>query len=56
MSAKRELQARKPEGATLDQAIARQRQAHKARTLAEDNVQDMKDGLSRAEMASSSKH
>ena len=51
MAAKRELQARKPEGATLDQAIAHQRQASKARTLAEAHVQDMKDGLSRAEVA-----
>ena len=51
MAAKKELQARKPKGATLDQAIARQRQANKARTVAESHVQDLKDSLSRAETA-----
>ena len=50
-AAKRELQARRPEGATLDQAIARQRQASKARSVAETHVQDTTEALKRAEHA-----
>ena len=51
MAAKREMQARKPEGATLDQAIARQRQTNKAHTVAEAHVRDLKESLQRAEAA-----
>ena len=48
---KAELQARKPEGASLDKAIARQRQAAKARQLAEDQVQESQAALDRAHKA-----
>ena len=51
MAAKAELQARKPEGASLDKAIARQRQAAKARLLAEEQVQDCHAALDRAHKA-----
>ena len=51
MTAKRELQARKPEGASLDKAIARQRQTAKAKLLAEEQVQDCRAALERAEKA-----
>ena len=51
MTAKRELQARKPEGASLDKAIARQRQAAKAKQLAEEQVKDCQAALDRADKA-----
>ena len=37
-SAKKEIQARRPEGATLDQATARQRQVAKVRALTETHL------------------
>ena len=51
MAVKAELQARKPEGASLDKAIARQRQASKARQLAEEQVQESQAALERAHKA-----
>ena len=51
VAARRELQARRPEGAMLDQAIARQRQAQKAKTMAETHLQETREALSRADVA-----
>ena len=51
MTAKRELQARKPEGASLDKTIARQRQTAKAKLLTEEQVRDCRAALERAEKA-----
>ena len=42
MAAKQEPQARKPEGATLDKAIARQHQTAKGKTLAEQHAAECK--------------
>ena len=51
VAAKTELQARKPEGVTLDRAVARQRQTAKAKLLAESQVQGCRAPLERSEKA-----
>ena len=48
---KRDPKSSRPEGATLDQAIGRQRQAVKARALAETHLKDTREALLRAEAA-----
>ena len=49
-SAKKELQARKPEGANLDRAIAKQRQTTKARTLAKSQIHDCQAAVQRVDL------